>query len=396
MEIIGYFFFTLISKYIDQKFFELSETVNENLARGILPAIIVFVTIHFMFSGMRIAMGDSTTNMRELLFRTLKITAMVSIISTSMFYSTTLQNTILGIRTDITNAFHTGAGANIYEQIDKSLDKMAMGIAVVDGITTGSDVGLSESKGRALTLSLVGQASPPMIGGLLLLINEIGLRIAIMLAPLFLTAFMFKRTEDMFYTWLRFMVGSMFSLGVFSMAVGIMSDLTVKFGTAIVLMKAALYTAGANTGLDTNLPQLNESVMQAGFGVVMSVMLMVVPFIVNKFFGSDMGGHIYNAFSYAGGASPQSDAGRYSQATGGPSASGLSVASQRAAEGGADVGGGGGRVGAQRDSINQSNRTFVGSPSVGAKAAGQTLVNKPSTTGYRGLAVTKNSSATRK
>jgi type IV secretion system protein VirB6 len=395
MELIGYFFFSLISRYIDREFFLLSETINENLARGILPAIIVFVTIHFMFSGMRIAMGDSTVNMRELLFRTLKITAMVSIISTSMFYSTTLQNTILGVRTDITNAFHTGAGANIYEQIDKSLDNMAMGIAVVDGISTGSDVGLSESKGRALTLSLIGQASPPMIGGLLLLINEIGLRIAIMLAPLFLTAFMFKRTEDMFYTWLRFMVGSMFSLGVFSMAVAIMSDLTVKFGLAITAIKAAMYAASA-FGIDANLPQLNESVMQAGFGVVMSVMLMVVPFIVNKFFGSDMGGHIYNAFSYAGGASPQSDAGRYSQATGGPSASGLSVASQRAAEGGADVGGGGGRVGAQRDSINQSNRTFVGSPSVGPKAAGQTLVNKPSTTGYRGLAVTKNSSATRK
>jgi type IV secretion system protein VirB6 len=393
MEIIGYFFFTLISKYIDQKFFELSETVNENLARGILPAIVVFVTIHFMFSGMRIAIGDSTANMRELLFRTLKITAMVSIISTSMFYSATLQNTILGVRTDITNAFHTGAGANIYEQIDNSLDKMAMGIAVVDGITTGSDVGLSESKGRALTLSLVGQASPPMIGGLLLLINELGLRIAIMLAPLFLTAFMFKRTEDMFYTWLRFMVGSMFSLGVFSMAVGIMSDLTVKFGTAIVLMKAALHTAGSGTGLDTNLPQLNESVMQAGFGVVMSVMLMVVPFIVNKFFGSDMGGHIYNAFSYLGGH-PQSDAGRYSQATGGPSASGLGVASQRAAESGAGVGSSG--VGAPRDSINLSNQTVAGSPSVGAKAAGQPLVNRLSTTGYRGLAATKNASATRK
>lgn len=298
MELLGYFIFQLIGSYIDKKFFELSEAVYGNLAGILMSVGVVMFTVYFMLAGLRMVSGESRESMTALVLRMTKMLILLSILHTSMFGGVYIQNRILGVRDNIVGAFAhdgSGSGQTVYQKIDSNLDTMSAAMSLVDSVSAGSDVGLSEAKGRALTLGLIGQASPPIVAGLLVLINELGLRIAIMLAPIFIVAFMFKRTEDMFFTWVKFMLGSMLSLGVLSMVIAILFELTNRFTAALMALK--LISAAGLLGADTGLPQLNESVMTAGFGAVMTVMLLSVPVILNRFFGSDMGGYSHNPFS---------------------------------------------------------------------------------------------------
>ncbi len=302
MEILGYFFFQLIGRFVDQKFFELSEAVYGNLAGILGSAAVAMFTLYFMLTGWRVVSGESHESMTSVVMRLTKMLILLSILYTSMVTNTYLQNSILDIRTVIVGAFESsgsGDGKDVYKKIDDNLDKMAMGMSLVNGVSAGGDVGLAEAKGRALTLGLMGQATPPIVAGMLVLLNELGMRIAIMLGPIFITAFMFKRTEDMFYSWVKFMVGSMLSLGVLSMVIGIVFELTAKFAATIVAIKVA---AGVGIGFgitaaSTAITEVNESVMTAGFGAVMTMMLLAVPVILNKFFGSDVGSYSYNTFS---------------------------------------------------------------------------------------------------
>jgi type IV secretion system protein VirB6 len=298
MELLGYFIFQLIGSYIDRKFFELSEVVYGNLAGMLMGVGVAMFTVYFMLAGLRMVSGESHESMTALVLRMTKMMILLSILHTSMFGGVYIQNRILGVRDNIVGAFahdNGGSGQTVYQKIDSNLDTMAATMSLVDAVSAGNDVGLGDAKGRALTLGLVGQASPPIVAGLLVLINELGLRIAIMLAPIFIVAFMFKRTEDMFFTWVKFMLGSMLSLGVLSMVIAILFELTNRFTLALGALK--LISAAGLLGSDTGLPQLNESVMTAGFGAVMTVMLLSVPVILNRFFGSDMGGYSHNPFS---------------------------------------------------------------------------------------------------
>jgi type IV secretion system protein VirB6 len=309
MDVLGTFFFELISGFIDRRFFELSEAVSGKLG-GMLSGLgVVTLTIYFIMLGLRIATGESRESMSSIVLRLSKMLLLLSILTTSVFGSGYLQNSILGVRDNIVGAFDSGggiSGQNVYQKIDSNLDGMATTMSLVNSVSTGTDVGLADAKSRALTLGLAGQAAPPIVAGLLVLVNELGMRIAIMLAPIFIVAFMFKKTEDMFYTWVKYMIGSMLTLGVLSMAIAILFELSNMFYIAIELMRTAadLGVLGSNT-----LPQLNESVMTAGFGFIMTAMLISVPAIVSRLIGSDSMGHVYSQFSGyggGGGAAPAS------------------------------------------------------------------------------------------
>jgi type IV secretory pathway VirB6-like protein len=279
MELLGSLYFRLVSGYIDQKFFEASGRVSDNLGQIFVAAGLAAFTLYFVLIGIRISTGDSRESMSSILFRTAKMLFLFTILSSAALGSQYIQSNIMNIRSQVLGAFDGsgGSGSNVYAKLDDNLTKMSVSMTLINSVNVGSDVGVADAKSRALTMGIFGQTAPSVVAGCLVLINELGMRIAIMLAPIFIAAFMFRRTEGMFFEWIKFLISSTLSLGVLSMTIQIMSDLSLLFFGIIETFRTA-----ADTGFVDNLPQLDESVMIASFGVMMSAMLCTVPMMVNK------------------------------------------------------------------------------------------------------------------
>jgi type IV secretion system protein VirB6 len=283
MELLGNFFFQLMSRYIDNKFYDLSTTVSGPLAGIFVAAGTAALTVYLVMIGIRISTGDSRESMSSIVFRVAKMVALFAVLSASVGGAPYFQSEIMGIRNQVLGVFNGGgSGEGVYINIDNSLDKMAQKMALIDSVNVGSDVGIADAKSRALTMGLFGQTTPPLVAGMLVLINELGMRIAIMLSPIFIAAFMFKRTEGMFFEWIKFLISSTLSLGVLSMVISIMGDLTAKFFLVIETLRTV-----ADMGLN-DMPQLQESVMIASFGMVMTGMLCTVPLVVNRIMGAGL------------------------------------------------------------------------------------------------------------
>jgi type IV secretion system protein VirB6 len=282
MELLGNFFFQLMSRYIDNKFYDLSTTVSGPLAGIFVAAGTAALTVYLVMIGIRISTGDSRESMSSIIFRVAKMVALFAVLSASIGGAPYFQSEIMGIRNQVLGVFGGGSGETVYINIDQNLDKMAQKMALIDSVHVGSDVGIADAKSRALTMGLFGQTTPPLVAGMLVLINELGMRIAIMLSPIFIAAFMFKKTEGMFFEWIKFIISSTLSLGVLSMVISIMGDLTAKFFLVIETLRTV-----ADMGLN-DMPQLQESVMIASFGMVMTGMLCSVPLVVNRIMGAGL------------------------------------------------------------------------------------------------------------
>jgi type IV secretion system protein VirB6 len=277
MELLGSFFFRLVSGYIDREFFQASGAVSRELGGIFFATGVTALTLYMMLIGLRISTGESRESMASIILRVAKMIFLFTIIQASISGGAELQKTIMDVRSQVLNAFKNGSGSTVYDDLDSNLTKMSLTMSLLNSVNVGSDAGMVDAKSRALSMGIFGQTAPPVVAGSLILINELGMRIAVMLAPIFIAAFMFRRTEGMFYDWIKFLITSTLSLGVLSMTIKIMSELSVLFFGII----EAFRTAG-DIGILDSIPQLDESVMVASFGVMMTAMLCTVPMMVNK------------------------------------------------------------------------------------------------------------------
>jgi type IV secretion system protein VirB6 len=284
MEILSSFFFRLVSGYIDNRFYSLASAIAGPLASIFTATGAAALTVYLMLIGFRISTGDSRESMSSIVFRVSKMIFLFAILQATVSGSTDIQKSIMDIRAQVLGIFDGGGSAtNVYVKLDQNLTKMAASMSLVNSVNVGSDVGIADAKSRALSLGMVGQSVPPVVAGTLVLINELGMRIAIMLSPIFIAAFMFKRTEGMFFEWVKFLITSTLSLGVLSLTIQIMGELSVMFFAAIEAFRTA-----SDFGITDNLPQLDESIMIASFGVMMSAMFFTVPMMVNKIMASGL------------------------------------------------------------------------------------------------------------
>lgn len=283
MELLSSFYFRLVSGYIDAKFFAASGAVSDFLGQIFLSAGVAAFTVYLVLIGIRISTGDLRESMSSIFFRVAKMVFLFSILQATTSGSQYIQENIMNIRGQVLGAFDGGSSANVYSKLDDNLTKMSASLSLINSVNVGSDVGIADAKGRALTMGIFGQTAPSVTAGALVLINELGMRIAIMLAPIFIAAFMFKRTEGMFYEWIKFLIASTLSLGVLTMTVKIISDLSVMFFAVIEAFRTA-----ADFGITDNLPQLDESIMIASFGVLLTAMICTVPMMVNKIMGAGL------------------------------------------------------------------------------------------------------------
>lgn len=313
MDSLGYFFFQLISGYIDRQMRTDLSGAYGRVAAAVSFIAGALVLFSIATNGIKIAMGESREGMGVLVIKWAKMGLIAGIINTMAFHSIAIHDIIFGLRDDVIQTMTNETG-NVFELIDNRLDAMSSSLSIIDAVDTSTDPSLAAEKSRALTYAIIGQASPPMIAGLLALINEIVLRIAITISPIFLLFLMFQKTQEMFFTWLKLIFSSFFSLAILTFVIGIAMNISAAFALILVGLQS----------IGGGVPELNRSLMQAGFGVILSTLLVVIPGVITRFFAGAAEPYIYNTFAGLSPATPMgmaSNAGSSSSQSGGATGS---------------------------------------------------------------------------
>lgn len=290
------------------------ELVASRLATALGFMSTAIMTIWVAYQGFMIISGANRQPIVPLMYKSAKMVLILSLVSLAAAQSPWMADTVLNFQALITAAI-VGEGSDVYQIIDINLAMGQVFNALVDGLVGGQQ---ASADGKHLTsmAGLVGQSGPAMLVSVLALMAEISITLSIMLAPLFIFFLLFQLTAPMFWTWAKFLLGTMVSLAVLTLISGVLLKMMMFYGAAVL---AAFYVNGA-LGSILSIDIAGSAVRMATMGGLSSALLMLVPPLIMQFFNSGA--------SFA--ASALSGSGAVEKMTG------------QAAAGGASAGAGGG------------------------------------------------------
>ena len=273
---------------------------NERFLRWVIDAILGLFTVWIMFQGYLILTGQSSASLSVFMMKALKIFIVITIatsVTGPIFGKSILR--FFGDMSDgithvvtgktVTTANNEIPGSGSFSVIDNNLRLMQAGLSAIKAIDTADNQALEDEKTRALWMSTAGIAGPGIVAGVLLLLNKVALALFIAFAPLFILCYGFKVSEQMFWSWLKFGVSSLFALAILSFMTGLAMDMVARLA-GVVFVSDLL---GTNTQGVTN-----AAMQQGGLGLILSTLLITVPPLVGNFFGAQLGAFSpFSAFS---------------------------------------------------------------------------------------------------
>ena len=273
---------------------------NDRFIRWVIDALLSLFTVWIMFQGYLILTGQSSASLSVFMMKALKIFIVITIatsVTGPIFGKSILR--FFGDMSDgithvvtgktVTTANNEIPGSGSFSVIDNNLRLMQAGLSAIKAIDTADNQALEDEKNRALMMSTAGIAGPGIVAGVLLLLNKVALALFIAFAPLFILCYGFKVSEQMFWSWLKFGVSSLFALAILSFMTGLAMDMVARLA-GVVFVSDLL---GTNTQGVTN-----AAMQQGGLGLILSTLLITVPPLVGNFFGAQVGAFSpFSAFS---------------------------------------------------------------------------------------------------
>ena len=307
------FFFTVVHKHLDKVIVQEFGAAMGRVFALVGAISITLFTLWFIYQGWRIMTGKSRAPLMDLLMDSLRTMAILGLLTGSGIaltaqgsYNPVLDeagrdgisingqnaaqqagNSMVGswiasIRSEVTWLV-TGSDKDVYQQIDENLKKMQAILTAINTINTAGDPSLESDKKTAMFLSGFGQASPAMVAGGLVLLNEISLWIGCMLGPIFTLMLLFDATKAFFWRWVNIMVSLLFSLAILAVMSKICVDMAGKYAQAVMLSKLFSLIGGGPSLMST-------AVQQGGLGLLLTPLLITVPPSVANFFQATIGG----------------------------------------------------------------------------------------------------------
>lgn len=279
-ELSNFVFFRVIYDFIHS---EIDEFAIHLLARTMMlvsAAALSVLTLWILIRGYRIVTGQSHQPMMGLIADTLRTTLILGLACGMALGGSTFYEFLGGDLPNEISRVVTGSNEPIIEQIDRSLALMQVALTRIDSLEVEHDPFVNQAKVRALWFTGIGTAGPALMGGGVLLMNQIALALFIGLGPLFVLSLLFERTKSLFGKWLYYGIGTMFSLAVLSVMVTLALDMVLAVGTAFWL-SASL---GASSEGITSL-----AMQQGGLGLVLTALILSAPPMAAAFFNGVLG-----------------------------------------------------------------------------------------------------------
>ena len=299
MDNLGYLLFRILVNAIRDATNTQFVAMSDRVLPAVLGLMVSFATIWVTWQGYQVMTGQSRVPVVGLMLKVVKIVALVSLLSGTLFGNNALRQLTNDLRDDISGLV-TGTNGSLWEQVDGNLKVMQIALSTINGFDAGNNAEASSDKSRALIMTLVGQGSPAMVGGILCLLNEIAVSMGIAFAPLFILALMFEKTAGMFYSWLKYMVAAMFSMGVLSLVCATAMVASAAFALSVILVQNVLDPGGA-------LPTLQSSILNAGFGIVLTALIVSIPPMATTFIGGALNSTAFNNFTGGGTGGPSAN-----------------------------------------------------------------------------------------
>jgi type IV secretion system protein VirB6 len=261
----------------------------------------------------RILTGQSREPMMGLVVNASRTTLILIAASTMALGGSNIQTFFTETMASGINGLVTGNNEAPEKVIDKNLAYTMVAMGAVDGaqgLNASNSADNVAAAGRASLIAMLGVAGPPMTAAAMLLMYKVALALFIGFGPIFIMCLMFKVTEQMFWSWLKYGLGTLFSMAVLSFMVSIVLELTLR-------VAAALWAASAVSGLldvSGSAGLTNQAMQQGGIGLLMTTLLISAPPMAAAFFGGTMGS--FYAFSQMSGAASASQPGPQGQAPG--------------------------------------------------------------------------------
>jgi hypothetical protein len=284
MDTLAYPIFSIMSEFFRTAFFKIMDEGYLRMVKSIVSIAVVIETFVIMRNGY-IIMGRKSTedeknpDLEELLYHALVVCGTIAFLKTD----TGPLDFLLGIKTMLIEGL-TGSPTPGGKQVAESLLRMdtAFSFGNLYNSTSLSNSG-GGIKSTLITISLTSQVSPQLVAGLLMMFNEMMVRVGIALFPMVAYAALYKTTRDIFMTWL----GLMLSLGILMAACAVTTKLAAEVTVAFVLGFGGMLVAQRllPPGSPT-ISELQQSLIQGGFGFTIMVMLLQYPINVANFAGS--------------------------------------------------------------------------------------------------------------
>lgn len=281
-------FFVLIYAWVDDKINTFRDDFMHNTMSAVAAIVLVLFTAWIMVQGFRILTGQSREPMMGLVVNASRTTLILIAASTMALGGSNIQTFFTDTMASGINGLVTGNNDKPEKVIDKNLVYTAVAMAAIDGaqgLNASNSADNVASAGRASLIAMLGVAGPPMTAAAMLLMYKVALALFIGFGPIFIMCLMFKVTEQMFWSWLKYGLGTLFSMAVLSFMVSIVLELTLRVAAALWAASAVsgLLDVAGSAGLTT------QAMQQGGIGLLMTTLLISAPPMAAAFFGGTMG-----------------------------------------------------------------------------------------------------------
>lgn len=294
-------FFQGIHEYLDWRITQFADGGLERMAGFVSVIAMTMMTLWIMIQGYRIMIGQSREPLMGFIVNAGKNVLILTIAMNGALFNNDLRHEIWDAR-DYLAELVSGEGGDVYHNIDANL-MLSQAIMIVTDKINADVVATKENTSNTFNIarwvSTFGAAGPAMVGGTLCILNEIALALCVTFAPLFIFFLIFDKTRPMFDQWLKFTLGTIFSMGALVITSQLALEVTAIYGGGVLLatwegMQGAKDVQGNTTALIQSAMQLG------GLGVVLSTLIVTAPMIVMNFFAGTLGFTPFSAFSAQG------------------------------------------------------------------------------------------------
>jgi type IV secretion system protein VirB6 len=281
--------------------------VVNNLSTIVLAMSTAFITLWVVMAGLKIMYRSNKEPVLDMMFRGAKIALVLSLVSGMLGKTDTIIHTVLGLQDSITTIV-TGSDLPVDQLIDMNLAVAQVMKMVTDDVVDASADKANKTGGENSLLGVMGQAGPAMLTSILVLLSQIAIVIALMLAPLFIFFLLFQQTTPLFWGWAKFLLGTFIALCFVGIVSSIAMNATLSYGMVImvsyVLNALADAAEAAGSGLGTfilgglislltdggNRVDMSGAAMRmAMMGGLFSTLIVAVPPLVMQLFSASLG-----------------------------------------------------------------------------------------------------------
>lgn len=285
---MDFVYFALIYAWVDNRINSFRDHLLGNTMAWASAIGLTLLTVWVIVQGFRILTGQSREPMMALVVN-MSRTAVIVVAAMTMavggasiqtFFTDDLARGINGLMTDNNDSPASAIDKNlIYTQVAMAAIDGAQGL---NGTISADNV---KSAGSASLIAALGVAGPPMTAGAMLLMYKVAIALFIGLGPIFILCLIFKATESMFWRWLNYGLGTLFSMAVLSFMISMVLDLTLRVAGALWAANAIndLFNVQGASGLTS------QAMQQGGIGLLMTTLLITAPAMAASFFGGTLG-----------------------------------------------------------------------------------------------------------